>query len=263
MYDAFPFMQLPSLEIFSALRCKWSDSISDYSPDSISDSPPGTSSISTLSFNESFLTADAARTVVHFCKALKTFSFTFGRMFSFAFGRMYVLGQPFTAHEIVQALQLHKSTLENLRLDLNENWIKPGWDQFEASQIMAGSLRNFQKLTTLEAGQQSLLGFLFGTPDEQLDSNLPRLVEILPASLESVTILYCDHRIESHLLELAQARRDAPERFPHLKTIDIALVPTWRRLSVNEDAVERAFHPVRIMFRAQEDGSPSFLSESQ
>ena len=107
---------------------------------------------------------------------------------------------------------------------------------------MVGSLREFTELTSLDIGQESLLGLRFDRPDQSLDRPLTELVDTLPASLRLLIIRYCDPSIESWLMEVAAVRAEV---LPYINHISLGMACSW----VNEELLRQTFQGAEMVFR--------------
>lgn len=122
-------------------------------------------------------------------------------------------------------LGCHRNTLEELTILYDDDCIKQLWYDLSVSEWYMGTeLRGFMKLKTLRSGMHSLLGLLqpHSVAMEQYRTKsgveTPDLVDVLPGSLERLTILYADERIVPHLQRVTKVR---VQQFPNLKKVGI------------------------------------------
>lgn len=117
----------------------------------------------------------------------------------------------FPPRDVIDAMQAHNSTLEELHLNFDDDWEKVFWNKLPQYRLVVGILQNFNVLRSFTISQQALLGLLHREPSISFDCQLPlvlpvkpRLIDILRTSIEDLTILYCDRRVDEHLQGLAQ-----------------------------------------------------------
>ena len=239
--DIWPLLRLPSLRTFDALRCQWDERVWERSPNN--------SLMHTIILEQCAFTAKALELLVAPCKALKVFRFSHGQLHANNI-------TPFTAKQAIEILQPHQSTIEDLKLDLDEEWEvwpKQGWESYQISDTMVNTLSNFQNLVSLEAGQQSLLGIHYLKLDTTSPESVRRLTEILPPSLEYLSLLFCDMRIEASLFELAIVRES---KFPHLLTMRIEMA----RGMLNKSILSQIFPGVDIRISEYHCGADLYPS---
>ncbi|KAI9931168.1 hypothetical protein MW887_010827 [Aspergillus wentii] len=169
---------------------------------------PDTSSVESITLVQGALCKEFYEAMIDSCKTLTTFHYSLTRIPFF---------EPhLTGNIIITALLKHKSTLEDLTISLDEDWDRAYWDDDQILH-MGTTLAQFHNLKTLRTGMQSLLGILHAQPDENFRDEdyplepknvpVPDLVDVLPESLERLTILYANAKIVPHLKKLAEAKR--------------------------------------------------------
>ncbi|VUC32281.1 unnamed protein product [Clonostachys rosea] len=117
-----------------------------------------------------------------------------------------------TPREILEALLLHSETLEDVRVNMHEEWDKGWeWDNHPERFYMGKRLSQLHSLKTLTISSQCLTGILPGPPENnemyrppmpiQIEG-APTLIECLPESLESLKVLGCGEAIWETATEL-------------------------------------------------------------
>lgn len=191
----------------------------------------------------------SACVLIRGCKSLRTFHYTFGKIDIFE--------EHFRPLEVVQLLlNLHGHAIEELTMLYDGDCVKQVWYDLSTREWYMGTeLRKFNNLKSLRSGMHSLLGLLhprsegneqYGTPSE-LDT--PDLVDVLPGSLEQLTILYTEKRTVSHLQKLSVVRE---QRFPTLKKITIGFCQeTTTDGKVNPPTMEEV--ELTILYQSQSE----------
>jgi hypothetical protein len=173
---------------------------------------PESSSVENIVLRKSALVKEAIQPIIRSCRSLKTFSFSHGLSGFFA--------TVFTPYDAIQALRQHRSTLEELKILVLDFWDAFSWHpEFPAYKIYMGThLRDFTKLKTLMCEMENLLGLEPG--QIRPDRNPPALVDVLPESIESLTIPNVDKQIIPHLQKLEEVKA---KRFPNLRQVIVSL----------------------------------------
>lgn len=177
----------------------------------------GSSAVEHLHILESGMGTDAMRVFAQSCKTLRTFNYTFGNVDYY--------DDYFKPQEAVKELERHKDTLEELTMLYDDDRLKQSWYDLTAREWYMGTeLQQFTRLKKLRSGMHSLLGLLHPQSaaietypaNPQADRERPELVDVLPASIEHLTILYADARIIPHLQKVGVA---CENRFPNLRKV--------------------------------------------
>ena len=177
----------------------------------------GSSAVEYLHILESGMGTDAMRVFTQGCRTLRTFNYTFGKVRD--------LEEHFRPQEAVKELERHVDTLEELTMLYDDDHVKlPLYDLTAREWYMGTELRQFTKLKKLRSGMHSLLGLLHLQSDAmeayptnpQADKERPELADVLPTSIEHLTILYADARIIPHLQKVGDVRE---KQFPNLKKV--------------------------------------------
>ncbi|KAF3029406.1 hypothetical protein E8E15_009690 [Penicillium rubens] len=177
----------------------------------------GSSAVEHLHILESGMGTDAMRVFVQSCKTLRTFNYTFGNVDYY--------DDHFKPQEAVEELRRHKVTLEELTMLYDDDRLKQSWYDLTAREwYMGAELRRFTKLKVLRSGMHSLLGLLHAQSaametypaDPRADRGRPELVDVLPASIEHLTIMYADAQIIAHLQKIGVVCKN---QFPNLRKV--------------------------------------------
>ncbi|OQE28192.1 hypothetical protein PENFLA_c005G07933 [Penicillium flavigenum] len=127
--------------------------------------------------------------------------------------------------EAVKELKRHKDTLKELTMLYDDDRLKQSWYNLTAREWYMGTeLRRFTKLKVLRSGMHSLLGLLHPQSaametyptNPRADRGRPELVDVLPASIEHLTIMYADAQIIPHLRKVGDVREN---QFPNLRKV--------------------------------------------
>lgn len=181
----------------------------------------GSSSVEHLHILASCMGPDAMRVFVRSCRTLRTFNYTFGKVRDNE--------DHFRPREAVEELRRHVDTLEELTMLYDDDHVKmPLYDLTAREWYMGTGLRRFTRLKKLRSGMHSLLGLLHSQSDAmeaypanpQADKERPELVDVLPASIEHLSILYADARIIPHLQKVGDVRE---KQFPNLKKVIVGV----------------------------------------
>ncbi|BCS22575.1 F-box protein [Aspergillus puulaauensis] len=177
----------------------------------------GSSALEHLHILASCMGPDAMRVFIRSCRTLRTFNYTFGKVRDNE--------DHFRPREAVGELRRHGDTLEELTMLYDDDHVKmPLYDLTAREWYMGTGLRRFTRLKKLRSGMHSLLGLLHPRSNAmeaypanpQADKERPELVDVLPASIEHLSILYADARIIPHLQKVGDIRE---KQFPNLKKI--------------------------------------------
>lgn len=175
------------------------------------------SAVEHLHILESCMGPDVMQTFIRGCKKLRTFNYTFGGVRD---NEEY-----FRPQDAVKELERHIDTLEELTMLYYDDNVKMVlFDLTTREWYMGTELRQFTKLRKLRCGMHSLLGLLHfqSTVMEvypsspQADNERPELVDVLPISLEHLTLMYADARIIPQLRKVRDVRE---KQFPNLKKV--------------------------------------------
>ncbi|CAH0044171.1 unnamed protein product [Clonostachys solani] len=165
---------------------------------------PGSSPVEEITLRASTVAGPALMSILKACRALKKFEYTHN-----SFIKYYNRMKP---REILEALLLHSETLEDVRVNMHDEWDK-GWEWQDHPEClyMGTQLSQLHSLKTLTVSSQCLTGILPGPPVNN-DSyqppmpiqieEAPTLIECLPESLESLKILGCGEAIWETATEL-------------------------------------------------------------
>jgi hypothetical protein len=220
LWPLFRILNLTSLEIGLA-NANWENS-NDLGEDATS------ISIERLSLMYSALNWKAIDITIGRCKHLKEFHYIYGRI--------HMYGLHFTPRELVRALAQHKHTLEVVEVNFDDDWQKVGWQALPYEDLYFDqSLKELGKLKKLSCSQQALVGLLHQVPKDIFDERnggellAPpdggfRLADILPSSLEELTVQCGDQRLVSHLRELGDSTMYGRKLFPKLRNIVVEIV---------------------------------------
>lgn len=172
---------------------------------------PESSSVENIVLRESALVKEAIQPIIRSCRSLMTFSFSHGLSDFFA--------TVFTPYDAIQALRQHRSTLEELTILVPEYWDLLDWHpEFPAHEIYLGAhLRDFTKLKTLKCEMEDLLRLEPGQIRPDRNSLGP--VDVLPESIENLSILDVDKQIVPHLQKLEEVKT---KRFPNLRQVIVS-----------------------------------------
>ncbi|GAM85638.1 hypothetical protein ANO11243_036450 [Dothideomycetidae sp. 11243] len=123
--------------------------------------------------------------------------------------------------EVLCALLPHAETLQDLRLDFEEDMLNPDMDdRTSRRRFNEHGLRGFVVLKTLVVDAQSLNHLIHGTlRQECVDGALPSLAECLPQHLEHLEVLRCRVSVMRKLTDFLAFLGQAPGEFPFLKLI--------------------------------------------
>ncbi|CAM1511852.1 Fc.00g093650.m01.CDS01 [Cosmosporella sp. VM-42] len=178
--------------------------------------PRASSNVEVIIMNKSCITAPVLHSMTGICKALRSFEYTRGVY------HMYDLEM--MPRDVLEAMLPHARTLEYLHLNFNDDWQKPGWEDYLKKLYMGRELKQMTGLKKLVVGMQSLTGILDCQPDYIFSTELPleveeapKIVECIPDNLEHLEIHGCGKAI----LPQAQALLDsiAIGEYPKLKQI--------------------------------------------
>ncbi|KAH0353113.1 hypothetical protein KCU81_g1605, partial [Aureobasidium melanogenum] len=149
------------------------------------------------------------------CTKLEAFDFDFQPELEFVPG--------FSWNTIGEALRSSCDTLEELTLsaDMRSQLATEQEDGSEGTCVSIGSLRNFTSLRKLDVLQTTLLGFENMLDDINLVVPALPFAEMLPSSLESLTIDLCTLTIVPYLEDMSTVLK---EQFPNLKEIRLSNV---------------------------------------
>lgn len=204
---AAPFFHLPSLKTFAARYCvQRRAGENDWKfPES------GTSSVAHICLEQSHLDIATVSALVRACRSLESLEYDSCR-------RSGSRGIGCSHRAIVSALQCQKPSLEYLKLGFGCP-IEP--DARKPGKILrfAGDLREFSQLRNLECDQVVLIGREY--PWKRSATEGLELTDILPASVEHLTINHCGKHIAYHLSRLAAAC--CAQRFENLRIVEVRM----------------------------------------
>lgn len=186
------------------------------------------SNIKNLDINVYLTVRDAH--IIDACKALECFTYFRYNHLADTIAVPINLMMP---RALKERLRRHRSTLEILVLHFYSMQIHHGPGRFERDDLCFGDLRAFSKLKLLDMTQETLVG---STREQDPDSYLAspdgytatvpvavkdaqNLTQILPASLEHLTIRECDKRIVPLIEELLSAVADVVPRLNNLRMV--------------------------------------------
>lgn len=182
---------------------------------------------------------DVMYAFIQSCRKLCTFNYTFEGVRD---NEEY-----FRPQHAVKDLEHHVDKLELTMLYYDDNVNMVLFDLTTREWYMGTELRQFVKLRKLRCDMHSLLGLLHlqSTAMEvypsnpQADNERPELVDVLPTSLEHLTLLYVDARIIPQLQKVKDVRE---KQFLNLKKViagfcsestdDIQFKTPWLGLTV-------------------------------
>jgi hypothetical protein len=226
LLSLFNLPALTTLEIGLA-NADWSEH-NDLDENTPSSSSSSSSSIQRLSLMYSAMDSKAINITIGKCKNLKEFYYIYGRI--------HMYGPHFTPRDLIKALTQHKHTLEVLEVDFDDDWQKGAWEKLPYENLYFDlSFKEFGKLKRLKCSQQALVGLLHQIPKQIFtersggellappDGGL-RLADILPSSLEQLTVQSGDWRLFDHLRELGNSTLYGRKAFPKLRNIVLELV---------------------------------------
>lgn len=134
---------------------------------------------------------------------------------------MFIPG--FSWNTIKEALSNSRHTLEELTLSaqLHSQLVSEEYDGSEGTCVSIGSLQDFTSLRKLDVLQTTLLGFENLIDELTLAVPAPPFAEMLPSSLESLTIDLCTLTIVPYLEDMSSKLED---RFPNLQEIRLSSI---------------------------------------
>jgi hypothetical protein len=164
---------------------------------------------------------DGLQTWIRSCQALKTLRYSDGGS--------AVLYEPSNQRRLYEALSLHKTTLQALSIDGDEYGVDPE----ENENFFMGSFADFTDLKTLHAPCVGIV--------EQDDEGMPTqgLVDILPPSLELLSLFYHDAALLGWVLEQYELLLDS-NVCPKLGTVCI------RHSELYEPGIARKMENLKI-----------------
>lgn len=128
----------------------------------------------------------------------------------------------FSWNTIGEALSSSRQTLEELTLNAHpQSQLATEDDGLEGTCVSIGSLKNFTSLRKLDILQTTLLGFEFAIDDMNLVVPALPFTEMLPSSLESLTIDHCTLIIVPYLEDMSTKLK---EQFPYLREIRLSSI---------------------------------------
>lgn len=215
-----PYFLLPSLRRLYGHKIGSSDD--DHHP-ALAALKSGASSLTHLELRYCMINSPDIISMVHACKALKTFIYERG------YGHLSYSN--FSTTAVRKALVPTETSLESLWLDCC-----PGTTYCNDSDDFAAitSFARFRTLKHLRVGLLILLGAHFNSSgneeydlDEEnywdenfiIDQGPCRLVDMLPSTLETLYLTRCNGRISLMLIHLEKLLELKSERTPHLKKI--------------------------------------------
>ncbi|KAJ5875476.1 uncharacterized protein N7473_012823 [Penicillium subrubescens] len=163
---------------------------------------------------------DGLQTWIRSCKALKTFRYSHGGA--------TVAYEPSNHRRLYEALLLHKTTLQAVSISEDEYGIDPE----ENENFFLGSFADFTNLKTLHAPCTGIVEQEEGRPTQSL-------VDILPPSLELLSLFYHDMELLVWLLEECELLLDS-NVCPKLGTICI------RHCGLNETEIAHKVENLKL-----------------
>ncbi|CAG9942105.1 unnamed protein product [Clonostachys rosea f. rosea IK726] len=165
---------------------------------------PGSSPVEEIALRASTIAGPTLASLFKACRALKKFEYTHN-----SFLNQYNEIKP---SEIMEALLLHAETLEDVHVNMHDEWDK-GWEWKNHPEClyMGTRLSQLHSLKKLTVSSQCLTGILAGPPINNdmhpppmpiRIEEAPSLIECLPESLESLKILACGDEIWETATEL-------------------------------------------------------------
>lgn len=120
-----------------------------------------------------------------------------------------------------------RATIETIVVDFDEFSLNQQWRESTRESLLMGSFADFERLRYLEVSQATLfgLGYEYAHDDPGKADRMrkatdlhPRLLKILPKSIEHLVLHYCDVRVEPQVEETWLNHKTA---FPRLRKCDI------------------------------------------
>jgi hypothetical protein len=190
------FTALPSLTRF---ECEMAV---DRGPFEMSIEPGSLRSLSDIQLYQSMVSDEHLNTLIRGCKSLRRFAIEFTEHLA------EDTIQSFDLDTIGDSLQQHKYTLQSLKIDMEDLSEDPEFDTHFVKGRLC-SLRDFTRLRHVELSQRALIG---------TGPHPRRLIETLPANIETLVIRKADASIIGMLWEL---NKKMSTEFPHLKHITV------------------------------------------
>ena len=199
MHRFFSLPNIRNVEI-SLANAEWTDEA--HEPERW-DVEPRSSPVEKLSFQCSTMVRPCITTIIDSCAHLKEFHFTYGRM------RTYK--DDFTPIQLLRALVGHAGSLEVLHVNYDDDWPKASWELLSPEDLrFSNELRGLSKLRKVHVTFSTLFGisiepseeFMLTADQAPLEVSLP---DMLPNSLEELTIITCDERVIHPLQNLAKS----------------------------------------------------------
>lgn len=167
-----------------------------------------------------------ATTMAHIltsCPALQTFTIEWRGYYSYS---------DFEWNRLGKSLRKHGRTLQNLSFDTRN------FELMESQRLMLplGSLKPLESLKHLTVPDFALMGQDDDSDDNYLNFAVPRLVDILPNSLETLTITPCTNDADAVERAVTELTNDA--RFSRLRNVCIFPMANFRveNIPVTSDA---------------------------
>lgn len=253
IYPFSAFFCLPELEVFKGRNMLVESDPEEWGEWSC---PQGHSSIRDLHLEDSLISSAAIATLVASCKDLRSLNVSFSRDSNDALEFQYF--------ELSEALKRHQHSLSSLSIDIHDDsnlLVEPQ----ENMAMPFGSLKEYTMLRKLKVNEFALVGL---PPPGQEDEFMQKcdLANVLPASLESLTILDPIKRAGSPLVALSRSL----SFFPVLRKlrIEIGQASNPRRTDMEQDFIEhigRLFKAHGVVFEVsfQSDESWEELGRSR
>ncbi|VUC36164.1 unnamed protein product [Clonostachys rosea] len=215
--------------------------------------PSRFSSIEELTLYRSYVSGSVINSLISACKHLRSFVFTRG---------LYGLPEPYMqARDIMEAILPHAATLENLHLNLDDDWYQKGPPQ---RLYMGTELRRMVALKKLRIGMRALTGMLDAHPHGTHGAEVlyeidgaPRLTECLPENLEHLVIHGCGRNILDQAHELLRVIQNEG-RFSHLECIHFLF--NHENIDPSEVQLRPGIPKPRLLVVFQDDRSRVFDS---
>lgn len=198
------FIELPRLKVFWVVddgRCRHLEHLENY-PLNGQDLH-----LTDLILGISYIDPVKVLQILRRCTKLEAFDCDFQQQ-----PRLLIPG--FSWYNIREALISSRNTLEVLRLDAHPK----SQLHWEETCVSIGPLPDFTSLKILDVTQTTLLGFEMVYEDLTLAVPALPFEEMLPSSLESLTIHRCSFTIVPYLEAISTKLKD---RFPHLQVIEL------------------------------------------
>ncbi|CAH0018659.1 unnamed protein product [Clonostachys rhizophaga] len=203
--DGPDLFALPRLRFYECILARGNDTAERRFGDLLRRST-SVSSVEDITLHCSAFTPGALKKMLRCCKALKKFEFTH---------HGYNISSLVMPRDILDAILPHADTLEELYINLEEDWDKGwNWHDCPGRLYMGTKLREMRVLKKLTVGMQALTGMLGAKPENHVSvarqmplqvEGAPRLVDCLPENLEYLKVHACGLGIVSQVADLISA----------------------------------------------------------